>query len=90
MNDRISATVRQLASTLGAVPPYATDLPGAIATLVKSAAYHESDPYIILGVLVESIAHTLACSIPAQKQVEAAKNVTSLLLNRFTAQGLIR
>ena len=90
MNERISATVRQIASKLGAVPPGTADLPGAIAALVKSAVYQEVDPYIILGVLVESIAHTLARSIPAQKQVEVAKNVTSLLLARFAAQGLIR
>lgn len=90
MNRRISATVRHLADKVRAITTETMDLPAEIATLVKLAADHETDPYITLGVLVEGIAHTVARSIPTQKRVETAKGVTHLLLERFAAQGLIR
>ncbi len=90
MDKGIAAVVRQIAENAEAASLDIMDLPGTISTLVKYAAQHQVDPYVTLGVLVESIAHTVAQSIPDQKQIEAAKGVTRLLLERFAAQGLIR
>jgi len=67
----------------------AVDLPQAIAMLVRQAITQEVDPYVTLGVLVESIAHTLARTIPEPKKIETATDITRLLLHRFAAQGVI-
>jgi len=67
----------------------AIDLPEAIAMLVRQAVAQEVDPYVTLGVLVESIAHTLARTIPEPKKIETATDITRLLLHRFAAQGVI-
>ena len=67
----------------------AIDLPQAIAMLVRQAITQEVDPYVTLGVLVESIAHTLARTIPEPKKTATATDITRLLLHRFAAQGVI-
>jgi hypothetical protein len=85
-----STTVSQLTREAKVASSQVIDLPGTISALVKHAAANEADPYITLGVLVEGIAHTVAQAIPGPKQVETAKGVTHLLLDRFAAQGLIR
>jgi len=77
-------------SSLAADTNDIVDLPAAISLLARQAVEQEVDPYVTLGVLVESIAHTVALTIPEQKKVETAKGVTHLLLDRFAAQGLIR
>jgi hypothetical protein len=89
MGEGISTIVRQLTHDAEAACSEVIDLPGTISTFVKYAAEHQVDPYVTLGVLVESIAHTLAASIPEPKKVETAKGIFHLLLERFAAHGLI-
>ena len=83
--DEVSKLIARLEAQVNGV----VDVPAAIAMLVRRAVEQEIDPYITLGVLVESIAHTLALTIPEQKKIETAKGVAHLLLDRFAAQGLI-
>ena len=89
MSESISAIVRQLSQDAEAISSEVSDLPGTISMLVKHAAERQIDPYVTLGVLVESIAYTIIRSIPKQKQTEAAKGVAHVLLDRLAAHGLI-
>ena len=72
--DRISEMMIRLETD----PHGVVDLPAAISLLVKRAIEQEVDPYVTMGVLVESIAHTLAVTIPDQKRIETGKAVTDL------------
>jgi hypothetical protein len=90
MDDPISTSVRRLAAEMKEASFDSVDVPGTIAKLVGDAVRLEVDPYLTLGVLVESIAQTVASSIPQQKRKETAREVARMLLNRFAAQGLMR
>jgi hypothetical protein len=90
MNRRNSITVRRLSAKVRAISTETMDLPAEIATLVKLAADLETDPYMMLGVLAESIAHTVARSIHIQKQVETAIGFIKLLHDRLSDEGMIR
>ena len=60
---RVMDDISKLISRLEKEVCDAIDLPQAIAMLVRQAITQEVDPYVTLGVLVESIAHTLARAI---------------------------
>jgi hypothetical protein len=81
----IAATVRQLVTMIGVASADVVDLPAAIAILVRCAAEHEIDPYVTLGILIESISYTVARSIPPSKKTQTATDVVRLLLDRLQA-----
>jgi hypothetical protein len=47
-----------------------------------------SDPYLVLGVLVEGAAHTIAKHIPAERQASTVAELKQLLAERLKAHGL--
>jgi len=60
-----------------------------LAEVIRVITDDGSDPYLILGVLVEGAAHTLAKHIPAERQAETVAELRQLLTERLKAHGLL-
>jgi hypothetical protein len=56
--------------------------------MVRLITADGADPYLVLGVLVEGAAHTIARYIPPERQVEATEELGQLLDERLKAHGL--
>ena len=59
-----------------------------LARMIRLATDDGADPYVILGVLVEGAAHTIARHIPPERQTETRKELARLLVERLKARGL--
>jgi hypothetical protein len=59
-----------------------------LAQMISMIGESDVDPYAILGVLIEAVAHTLAQHIPAERQADTAATLTQLLEERLKAHGL--
>jgi hypothetical protein len=59
-----------------------------LAEVIAMIGASEADPYLVLGVLVEGIAHTVAHHIPAERQAATIAEVARLLSIRLKAHGL--
>jgi hypothetical protein len=76
--------IEQAEQVAAATPDPTTLLAHVIRLIVKT----DADPYLILGVLVEGAAHTLATRIPEERRHEIGKEVSNLLAERFKAHGI--
>ena len=65
------------------------DLIALLAQTAKDVSASEADPYLITGVLIEAVAHTLSAGIPAELQGATARAAVALLADRLYAAGLI-
>lgn len=61
----------------------ATDLPAMVSLLVRRAARESLDPWLFIGVLIESIAYVIKCSVPEKKRRECADAAVQLLRDRL-------
>jgi hypothetical protein len=59
-----------------------------LAQMISMIGESEVDPYVVLGVLIEGAAHTLAQHIPTERQAETATTLVQLLEERLKAYGL--
>ncbi|HET7882317.1 MAG TPA: hypothetical protein VFL55_15630 [Acetobacteraceae bacterium] len=59
-----------------------------LAEVIRVITQDGSDPYLVLGVLVEGAVHTLAAHIPPARQAEAAAELRQLLEERLKRHGL--
>lgn len=59
-----------------------------LATVIRLATDDGADPYVVLGVLVEGVVHTLAKHIPPERQAETTEQLGKLLVDRLKARGL--
>jgi len=59
-----------------------------LAEVIRVITQDGSDPYLVLGVLVEGAVHTLASHIPASRQAEATAELRQLLEERLKRHGL--
>jgi hypothetical protein len=73
------------AEQAAAATPDPTNL---LAHVIRLTVDTDADPYLILGVLVEGVAHTLAMRIPDERRSEIAGEVSRLLVERLKAHGI--
>ncbi|HET6194250.1 MAG TPA: hypothetical protein VFE12_00785 [Acetobacteraceae bacterium] len=59
-----------------------------LAEVIRVITQDGSDPYLVLGVLVEGAVHTLARHIPKERQAEALAELRQLLEERLKTHGL--
>ena len=68
-----------LANKAAAATP---DLPGEIAAAITDAMHGPTDPWLLIGVLVEGIAETIKDGIPAERRQECTAAAVALLIER--------
>jgi len=86
--DRIFGEILRLieqAEEAAAATPDATSL---LAHVIRLTVRADADPYLILGVLVEGVAHTLATRVPDERRGEIGSEVSKLLVERLKAHGI--
>jgi hypothetical protein len=59
-----------------------------LASMIRLATDDGADPYLVLGVLIEGAARTVAKHIPAERQAETTEQLRRLLRERLKAHGL--
>jgi hypothetical protein len=59
-----------------------------VAELAKLTGDRGADPYLLIGVLLESAVHTLAEHIPPERQGQTTEQLGRLLVERLRAHGL--
>jgi hypothetical protein len=59
-----------------------------VAELVKLVGDGGSDPYLLIGVLLEGAVYTLATHIPPERQRETTEQLGRILVERLKAYGL--
>jgi hypothetical protein len=88
MDERSFPDIALLIQRVEAAAADQLDIPAAVARLVKAGVDGSADPYLLIGALIEGVAHTLA-SVPVQVQAPTAKAATRLFLGRMAARGLL-
>ena len=61
----------------------------AVIALINLAINDNTDPYLLVGTLVEGVAGTIHWKIPEARQREVAVEILRLLMMRFEERGLI-
>lgn len=59
-----------------------------LAQVIRMITADGSDPYLVLGVLVEGAVHTIARHVPAERHAETVAELKQLLAERLKAHGL--
>ena len=59
-----------------------------LAEVIRVITQDGSDPYLVLGVLVEGAVHTIAKHVPPGRQAETVNELRQLLTERLKAHGL--
>lgn len=59
-----------------------------LAAMIRLITADGADPYMVLGVLVEGAAVTIAQHIPPERQAETTEELGRLLVDRLRARGL--
>lgn len=88
MTDRIFGEIVRLIEQAEQAAAATPDPTSVLAHVIRLTAKTDADPYLILGVLVEGVAHTLETRIPDERHGEIGKEVSDLLLERLRAHGI--
>jgi hypothetical protein len=88
MPDRPFRAVDELIRRVQRVAADRPDPMHVLAQMISMIGESEVDPYVVLGVLIEGAAHTLAQHIPIERQAETATTLVQLLEERLKAYGL--
>ena len=59
-----------------------------LAQMIRLVTQDGSDPYLVVGVLVEGAVHTVARHVPPERQADTVAELTQLLAERLKAHGL--
>ncbi len=59
-----------------------------LAEVIRVITADGSDPYLVIGVLLEGAVHTIARHIPPERQAETVVELHQLLAERLKAHGL--
>jgi hypothetical protein len=86
--DRVFGEIVRLIEQAEQAAAAAPEPTTVLAHVIRLAAGSDADPYLILGVLVEGVVHTLATCIPDERREEAAREVLKLLAERLKAHGI--
>lgn len=62
------------------------DLVGELTAALRKVIGSEVNPYIVLGLLLECVAHTVMDKIPRARQLAVAQAAAQVLLDRLNAQ----
>jgi hypothetical protein len=88
VTDKIFGEIHRLieqAEQAAAATPDPTSL---LAHVIRLTVMTDADPYLILGVLVEGVAHTVATRIPDEGGGEIGREVSNLLVERLKAHRI--
>ncbi len=88
MTDRIFGEIVRLIEQAEQVAATTPDPTSVLAHVIRLTVKTDADPYLILGVLVEGVAHTLERRVPDERRSEIGKEVSELLLERLRAHGI--
>ena len=80
----IDDLIRQAERAASATP----DQIRLVAELVRLIGDQGADPYLLIGVLLESAVHTLAKHIPPERQADTTEQLGRLLVERLRAHRL--
>jgi hypothetical protein len=59
------------------------DFPAMVAMLVKEAVDSGTEPWLLMGVLIEGVAHLIHASVPEQARAECSAAAIQLLRDRI-------
>ena len=76
--------IRRAERTAAATP----DQVRLLAELVRMTGDQGADPYLLIGVLLEGVVHTVAKHIPPGRQGETTEQLGRILVERLRAHGL--
>jgi hypothetical protein len=88
VTDRIFGEIVRLIEQAEQAAAASPDPTSLLAHVIRLVVKTDADPYLILGVLVEGVAHSLATRIPDERRGEIGKEVSHLLAERFKAHGI--
>jgi hypothetical protein len=66
-----------------------TDTLALLVAVLKFVIQSEVDPYLLNGVLIESIANTVKNRVPGRRRQRVAMETVRLLIERLRAEGTI-
>jgi hypothetical protein len=90
MTEKIFGAIVELIEQAEHAAARTPDPASVLAQVIRLAVESDADPYPILGVLVEGIAHTVTARVPPERQTEAAGDIEQLLTDRLAAHGIER
>jgi hypothetical protein len=77
----------RLASLARGAASSVPDPPADLANAIRSAAGGPADPWLLIGVMIEGIAHTMGVGIPSQRHADCTAAAVKLLLDRMRQRG---
>ena len=60
----------------------------ALADIIRMFAASEADPYVLMGVLIEGVVHTLRATIPDERHQNCGPALVKILIDRLQANGI--
>jgi hypothetical protein len=87
MPDRPFLAVKALVHNVERVAKEKPDPTLILAEAICRIAASDADPYLVLGVLIEGAAHTLAASIPLEGQADTVAALVQLWRDRLRVHG---
>lgn len=88
MTNRRFKTLERLIQQANQASSRKPDSVQMLAHVIRIITADGSDPYLVLGVLVEGAAHTIAKHVPAERHAETVAELNQLLTERLKAHGL--
>jgi hypothetical protein len=85
-DDRRFATVGELSLLADQAAATVADPASVLSEVIKAVVDSEADPYIVLGVLAEGAAWTLAERFPDERQAVALQGFLQIIGNRVQAK----
>jgi hypothetical protein len=88
MPDRQFRTLERLIQQANQTSSSKPDSVQMLAEVIRMVTGDGADAYLVLGVLVEAVAHTLAKHIPPERQKDTLKEFKKVLAERLRVHGL--
>ena len=88
MTNRRFRTLERLIQQANQASSRKPDSVQMLAEVIRVITADGSDPYLILGVLVEGAVHTIAKHIPPERHAGTVAELQQLLAERLKAHGL--
>ncbi len=88
MTERRFRTLERLIQQANQASSRKPDSVEMLARMIRLVTDDGADPYLVIGVLVEGVVHTLATHIPAERQAEATEQLGQILVERLKGRGL--
>ena len=88
MTERHFRTLERLIQQANRTSSRKPDSLDMLAAMIRLVTADGADPYVVLGVLVEGAALTIAQHIPKERQAETTEELGRLLVDRLKARGL--